>query len=110
MVTKLKNKFSYKLFIIIYSVTFIIVFGELLYALISDENSDFKNVFFESLGFIIAPIVFLVPLIRFSNELVVYIISILLTTFLYTSIIYIIFSFLKEIKSNSSTINKSNNI
>ena len=106
----MKKKFSYKQFVIIYSVTFVIVFGELLYALISDENSDFKNVFFESLGFIIAPVVFLVPLIPFSNELIVYIVSVLLITFLYTSIMYLILSYLKEAKQNSSSINKSNNI
>ena len=106
----MKNKFSYKLFLFIFLLTFIIVFGEFIYALISDENSDYKNIFFESIGFIITPIGFLVPLIPFNNELVAYIISILLTTFLYTSVIYIIISFLKENKSNSSSINKSNNI
>ncbi len=81
-----------------------------MYALISDENSDFKNTFFESLGFIIAPVVFLVPLIPFSNELIVYIVSVLSVTFLYTSVIYLILNYLKEAKQNSSSINKSNNI
>ncbi|MBD8080962.1 hypothetical protein [Chryseobacterium caseinilyticum] len=106
----MKKKFSYKLFALSYSVTFVIVFGELLYALVSDENSDIKNTFFESLDFIIAPVVFLIPLIPFSNELIVYIVSVLLITFLYTSMVYLILGFLKEAKQNSSSINKSNNI
>jgi len=106
----LKNKFSYKLFLLIFLLTFIIVFGEFIYALISDENSDYKNIFFESIGFIITPIGFLVSIIPFGNELIVYLVSIILTTFLYTSLIYLICSYLKENKQNSSPINKSNNI